>query len=124
MTLTIGSLFAGIGGFDLGFERAGFRTLWACEIDQKAQAVLRLRFPEAKLHDDVCQIGVHNLEPVNFPDAWNSEGITKEGKRIQMADAPRYRQLGNAVTVNVAHWIANNLVRVYTAAKESADAQP
>lgn len=57
-----------------------------------------------------------------FPRNWTSEGITKEGKRIQMADAPRYRQLGNAVTVNVAHWIANNLVRVYTAAKESADA--
>jgi site-specific DNA-cytosine methylase len=38
-----------------------------------------------------------------------------------MADAPRYRQLGNAVTVNVAEWIANNLVRVYTADKESHD---
>lgn len=62
---TIGSLFAGIGGFDLGFERAGFKTAWACEIDQKAQAVLRLRFPDVKLHDDVCAVGSHNLEPVD-----------------------------------------------------------
>lgn len=62
---TIGSLFAGIGGFDLGFERAGFKTSWACEIDQRAQAVLRLRFPEADLHDDVTQVGAHNLGPVD-----------------------------------------------------------
>lgn len=64
--LTIGSLFAGIGGFDLGFERAGFATRWACEIDEKAQAVLRFRFPNASLHDDVCAVGAHNLEPVDI----------------------------------------------------------
>ncbi len=62
---TIGSLFAGIGGFDLGFEREGFRTAWAVEIDQKAQAVLRRHFPSAALHDDVCQVGSHNLGPVD-----------------------------------------------------------
>lgn len=62
---TVGSLFAGIGGFDLGFERAGFKTAWAVEIDQKAQSVLRLRFPDAKLHDDVREVGAHNLSPVD-----------------------------------------------------------
>ncbi len=73
---------------------------------------------------------VRRLTPVEccrlqgFPDDWNSEGIAKEGKRIQMADAPRYRQLGNAVTVNVANWIANNLAAVYAAPKESADGEP
>lgn len=65
MTLTIGSLFAGIGGFDLGFERAGFKTIWQCEIDKAAQGVLRRHFPDAKLHSDVCQVGAHNLEPVD-----------------------------------------------------------
>jgi DNA (cytosine-5)-methyltransferase 1 len=83
---TIGSLFAGIGGFDLGFERAGFKTTWACEIDQKAQAVLRLRFPDAKLHDDVCQIGAHNLEPVDVVTFGSPcQDLSVAGKRAGLA---------------------------------------
>lgn len=83
---TIGSLFAGIGGFDLGFERAGFKTTWACEIDQKAQSVLRLRFPDARLHDDVCQIGAHNLEPVDVVTFGSPcQDLSVAGKRAGLA---------------------------------------
>jgi len=39
--LTVGSLFTGIGGLDLGLERAGMRILWQCEIDPYCRAVLR-----------------------------------------------------------------------------------
>lgn len=65
MSMTLGSLFAGVGGFDLGFEQAGFKTVWQVEIDKAAQGVLRRRFPDAKLHSDVRQVGAHNLEPVD-----------------------------------------------------------
>lgn len=34
--LTVGSLFAGVGGFDLGFERAAAKVIWNCEIDAPA----------------------------------------------------------------------------------------
>ena len=34
--MTVGSLFAGIGGIDLGFEQAGYRIAWANEIDKNA----------------------------------------------------------------------------------------
>jgi DNA (cytosine-5)-methyltransferase 1 len=50
---TLGSLFAGIGGFDLGFERAGWRTKWQVEIDPGCRAVLAKRFASARRYADV-----------------------------------------------------------------------
>lgn len=54
MTYRVLSLFAGIGGFDLGLERTGgFKTVAFCEFDKKAQAVLRKHWPEVPIYDDV-----------------------------------------------------------------------
>jgi DNA (cytosine-5)-methyltransferase 1 len=50
---TTAGLFAGIGGIELGLQRAGFEALMLCEIDAAAQTVLRNRFPEATLESDV-----------------------------------------------------------------------
>jgi len=47
------SLFAGIGGFDLGLERAGMKCVAQVEIDKAAQSVLRRHFPNAELYEDV-----------------------------------------------------------------------
>ncbi|NDF70832.1 MAG: DNA cytosine methyltransferase, partial [Betaproteobacteria bacterium] len=41
------SFFSGVGGLDLGFERAGIKTVSVCEIDPYASSVLAERFPEA-----------------------------------------------------------------------------
>lgn len=54
MTLTIGSLFSGIGGLDLGIERAtGARLTWACEAGEYPRSVLAARWPDARLFEDV-----------------------------------------------------------------------
>lgn len=63
---TIGSAFAGIGGFDLGFERAGFRTLWQVERSEFRREVLARHFPDAKRHRDVRDVSARNLEPVDL----------------------------------------------------------
>jgi DNA (cytosine-5)-methyltransferase 1 len=51
--LTFGSLFAGVGGFDLGFERAGLVCKWQVEIDSFCQRVLAKHWPDVPKHDDV-----------------------------------------------------------------------
>jgi len=51
--ITFGSLFAGIGGIDLGFERAGLQCRWQVEIDEYARRVLAKHWPEVRRHDDV-----------------------------------------------------------------------
>lgn len=56
MPLTVGSLFAGIGGFDLGLERAGMRIVWQSEIDPYASAVLRKHWPDVPNLGDIRNI--------------------------------------------------------------------
>ena len=51
--LTFGELFAGIGGFSLGLERAGMDCKWQVEIDDYARRVLQKHWPDVRRHDDV-----------------------------------------------------------------------
>lgn len=66
---SVGSLFAGIGGFDLGFEQAGFVTKWQVEIDPTCRAVLAQHFPHATRYNDVRTVGAHNLPAVDVVTA-------------------------------------------------------
>ena len=62
---TVGSLFAGIGGFDLGFQREGYEIAWQVEIDDYCQKVLAKHWPHVSRYGDVRDCGLHNLEPVD-----------------------------------------------------------
>lgn len=66
--MRIGSLFSGIGGLELGLERAipNARVVWQVERDPYARRVLAKHWPEARRYEDVREIGVHNLEPVDL----------------------------------------------------------
>lgn len=65
MTLKVGSLFSGIGGLDLGLERAGMKIVWHSEIDEYASKVLKKHWPEVPNHGDIKRIDFRNVEPVD-----------------------------------------------------------
>lgn len=66
MTLTVGSLFSGIGGLDLGLEQAGMQTVWQVEFDDWARGKLDENFPHTEKFKDVRDVGKHNLKPVDL----------------------------------------------------------
>lgn len=66
MTLTVGSLFSGIGGLDLGLEQAGMETVWQVEFDDWARGKLDENFPHTEKFKDVREVGKHNLRPVDL----------------------------------------------------------
>jgi len=51
--MTHGSLFSGIGGFDLAAHWAGIENVFACEIDEFCRKVLNKRFPNTTLYQDI-----------------------------------------------------------------------
>jgi DNA (cytosine-5)-methyltransferase 1 len=70
---------------------------------------------------------VRRLTPIEcerlqgFPDNWTSEKMElilegnewkATGKVVKQADGPRYKAMGNAVTVNVAEWIGKQIGKV------------
>ena len=64
--MKVGSLFAGIGGFDLGLERAGFDITWQVEIDPYCQRVLAKHWPAVTRYGDIREVDWHAVEPVDL----------------------------------------------------------
>jgi DNA-cytosine methyltransferase len=79
-------MFSGIGGFDLGFERAGFRIAWCIEFDKAAQAVLRKRFPHAKIYGDIREVDALELERVDvICGGFPCQDLSVAGKRAGLS---------------------------------------
>lgn len=89
--ITVGSLFSGIGGLELGLERTGgFKTIWFSEIDDYASAVLKKHWPETPNIGDMIKVDWNGIEKPDmltggFPCqdisvAGRGKGI-REGKR-------------------------------------------
>lgn len=90
--MTVGSLFSGVGGLDLGFERAGFEIRWMCEQNTFCQKVLRKHWPGVPIYDDVRTLSAERIEPVdciiggfpcqNISVAGKGEGLDGEQSRL------------------------------------------
>lgn len=89
--LTIGSLFSGIGGLELGLEWAGLGPVkWQVEINDYARKVLEKHWPDVKRYKDVKEVGKHNLEPVELIcGGFPCQDISVAGKRAGIKEGTR-----------------------------------
>lgn len=84
--LTVGSLFAGIGGFDLGLERTGgFEVRFQVEIDDYCRAVLEKHWPNVKRYADIR--AVESVERVDvLCGGFPCQPVSVAGKQLRQAD--------------------------------------
>lgn len=122
----IGSLFAGIGGLELGIERAipGASVAWQVEIDPFCRRVLERHWPQAVRHDDVCTFPTPTTERVDvicggFPCqdlsvAGRGAGLdgTRSGLFFEYVRVVRALRPRVVVMENVAALLARGLGRV------------
>jgi DNA (cytosine-5)-methyltransferase 1 len=84
------SLFSGVGGFDLGLEAAGMRTVYQCEWDKHATSILNRHWPEVPKWGDITTLTASEiLRHGQNPDvvAWGSpcQDLSVAGKRAGLA---------------------------------------
>lgn len=79
------SLFAGVGGFDLGFERAGFEIVAHVEIDPQCRRLLQSKWPDAVCLNDVREAGRHNLPDADvIAGGFPCQDLSVAGRRAGM----------------------------------------
>ena len=62
--IRVASFFAGIGGFDLGFENAGMQTVWQCEKKEFCLDILETHWPDVPRAEDIQGVSADDI-----PDA-------------------------------------------------------
>ena len=110
--LTIGSLFSGIGAFELGLMRAGLGpVLWQAESDEFCRRVLARHFPDARRYADVREVdrsaapvdvvcGGFPCQDLSFAGAGagldgERSGLWRELVRVAREVGPRYLVVEN-----------------------------
>ncbi len=84
--LTVGSLFSGIGGIDLGLQRAGMEIRWQCECEPYCLAVLAKHWPDVKRFTDIKTLT--NPPPVDvLAGGPPCQPVSVAGKRKGQDDA-------------------------------------
>lgn len=88
MKYRLGSLFSGIGGLELGFERTGaFQTVFQVEINPYARQVLEKHWPEVPRFEDVTNVGSHNLPTCDvLCGGFPCQGISIAGRGAGLTD--------------------------------------
>lgn len=100
MTLHYGSLFAGVGGFDMGMEQAGYEPVFQVEWDKNCQKILHHHWPEVPKWNDVCDVNGADLPPCDVLIFGSPcQDLSVAGKRAGLQDGDRSSMFFEAVRI-------------------------
>ncbi|MBT4728312.1 MAG: DNA cytosine methyltransferase [Bacteroidetes bacterium] len=147
---TVGGLFVGIGGVELGFKKAGMKVVWANEFDKNACKTYRANFNHILYEEDIHKLDPSELESVDiitggfpcqaFSVAGNRkgfsdprgnlffeivriiEGLTEKPKALLLENVKNFYSHDNRNTYKVVHNTLEQLgYSVFTAILNTAD---
>jgi DNA (cytosine-5)-methyltransferase 1 len=103
-------LFSGIGGFSLGLERAGMRTVAFCERDEYCRAVLRKHWPDVPCIEDIHAIDAERLGGLPSIDlvcgGFPCQPFSVAGKqRAQADDRHLWPQMRRVIALARPTWV-------------------
>jgi DNA (cytosine-5)-methyltransferase 1 len=88
--MRFGSLFAGVGGFDIGLEAAGWQCGWQVEWDAHCQQVLAHHWPNVPRWWDVSDVNGAELPPVDVITFGSPcQDLSVAGKRAGLVEGGR-----------------------------------
>lgn len=119
------SFFAGVGGFDLGFQQAGLSPAFHCEIDAYCQRVLKRHWPDVPLHGDI-----NTLEPTGIPNAelwcagWPCQDLSHANSQREGLDGRRsglFFKFAELASIRKPRWIVLENVSGLLSADQGRD---
>jgi len=100
MKLQYGSLFAGVGGFDMGMEQAGYEPVFQVEWDKNCQKILQHHWPTVPKWGDVCDVNGADLPPCDVLIFGSPcQDLSVAGKRAGLQDGDRSSMFFEAVRI-------------------------
>ena len=131
MKLTHASFFSGVGGLDLGFERAGWTVVSHSEIDPYASAVLKVHWPDVPNLGDITELNANDIpEATVWTGGFPCQDLSVAGQRRGLAgsrsglafaflDLVRERRPAAIVLENVPGLLTSNAGRDFGALARS-----
>lgn len=115
--MTHGSLFSGIGGFDLAAEWAGWENVFHCEWNEFGQKVLKYHFPKSITYNDITKTDftIHKGQIDVLTGGFPCQPYSSAGKRLGTADNRHlWPEMLRAIREIQPRWIVGENVRGLT----------